>query len=152
MLKVTIAGLIGIALTVFLHGVTTTVVIKFLKAYGPSWRRRMGDYFRSFVLMVSACMFTAKHLLDIGIWAIGFYWLAPNTVSGFEEALYFSAVTYTTVGYGDVVLEESTRLISAFIAINGLLLFGWSGAMLFVLVQRLWRTDADDDVLPISYD
>ena len=65
----------------------------------------------------------------------------------FEEAVYFSFVTFTTVGFGDVVLTPGVRLLSGIEALNGIILVGWSTALLFAVVQRtmatLGRVDAD---------
>jgi hypothetical protein len=58
-------------------------------------------------------------------------------LANFEEATYFSMVTYATVGYGDIVLEPQWRIMSGFEAMSGILLFGWSTAMLFSIVQKV---------------
>ena len=57
----------------------------------------------------------------------------------FETALYFSFVTFTTLGYGDITLSEGWRLLSGIEALNGLLLVGWTTALLFAIVQRGWQ-------------
>jgi hypothetical protein len=76
--------------------------------------------------------------------------LLPEAVLGtFEEAIYFSFVTFTTLGYGDITLPEIWRILSGFEALNGVLLIGWSTAMLFAVVQRTWkdtlRADAEGE-------
>ena len=57
----------------------------------------------------------------------------------FEEALYFSTVTYTTLGYGDVILDERWRLLGSFEAANGIVMFGWTTALIFVAIRRFSR-------------
>jgi hypothetical protein len=47
-------------------------------------------------------------------------------------------VTYTSLGYGDVVLEKGWRLLGAFEAANGIVMFGWTTALIFFIVQRLY--------------
>ena len=59
----------------------------------------------------------------------------------FETAVYFSFVTFTTLGYGDITLSESGRVLSGIQALNGILLVGWSTAVLFAVVQKLWQRD-----------
>lgn len=54
-----------------------------------------------------------------------------------EEALYFSTVTLTTLGYGDITLDEQWRLFASLEAANGIILFGWSTALIFAVVQRI---------------
>jgi len=54
-------------------------------------------------------------------------------------ALYFSSVTYTTVGYGDVVLPEGWRLAGGIEALTGILMCGWSTGFFFSVVSRMYR-------------
>jgi hypothetical protein len=76
------------------------------------------------------------------IWSAAY--LAFDAIEGFEKAIYFSAVTFTTLGYGDVVLDGSRRLLSSFEAVNGILMFGWSTAVVIYTVQRVYsRREAD---------
>jgi hypothetical protein len=71
-------------------------------------------------------------------------YLTFDVIEGFEKAIYFSAVTFTTLGYGDVVLDGSRRLLSSLEAINGIIMFGWSTAIVIAAVQRVYlRQDAD---------
>ena len=55
-----------------------------------------------------------------------------------EAALYFSMVTFTTLGYGDVLLDERWRLMAAFEAANGIIIFGLSTAVVVAVVQRVY--------------
>ena len=75
-------------------------------------------------------------LLEIGVWAVTY--LAVGAIGGFEKALYFSAVTFTTLGYGDIVLDEGWRLLAGFEAANGIIMFGWTTALVFAVVQWLY--------------
>jgi hypothetical protein len=54
-----------------------------------------------------------------------------------ETALYFSMVTFTTLGYGDITLPSDWRLLSSFEAANGIIMFGWSTAFVAAFIQRL---------------
>jgi voltage-gated potassium channel Kch len=79
-------------------------------------------------------------ILDITLWAT-FY--VQTALPNFEEALYFSTVTFTTVGYGDVVLGREWRQLATFEAINGWVIFGWATALIIAVIQRLYfRPDA----------
>ena len=62
----------------------------------------------------------------------------------FEDALYFSLVTFATVGYGDVVLSGHHRILAGIEAMNGILLFGWSSATLYSVVSFVWRNTRRD--------
>lgn len=59
---------------------------------------------------------------------------------GFGSAYYHSAVNYTTLGYGDVEMSPSWRLLSPLEAVDGMLMFGASTAMIFAIIQRLLET------------
>lgn len=75
-------------------------------------------------------------LIEGAIWAVAYMGL--NSFQTFEEALYFSLVTYSTLGYGDVILNEGDRLLSAFEATNGVIMLGWSTAIVLAAFQKLF--------------
>ena len=83
----------------------------------------------------------AIHSVEIWLYAAAFW--AIGAVGDFETALYFSTVTFTTLGYGDVVLEGNWRLFGAIEAGNGLILFGWSTAFLLSVTSRLRLLEHD---------
>ena len=72
------------------------------------------------------------HLLEIALWAVVF--IICGEFHDFGIAYYHSAVNYTSLGYDDVVLAPSWRLLGPFEAANGLLLFGLSTAMIFAVI------------------
>lgn len=80
---------------------------------------------------------------SVEIWLYGAAYWAIGAVSDFETALYFSTVTFTTLGYGDVVLDGKWRLFGAIEAGNGLILFGWSTAFLLSVTSRLRLLEHD---------
>ncbi len=63
-----------------------------------------------------------------------------GVLSGMEPALYFSTVTFTTLGYGDVVLDPRWRLLASFEAANGIIMFGWTTAIVIAAVQRVYAS------------
>ena len=77
-------------------------------------------------------------VLDVTLWATFYY--AWGALSSFEEALYFSTVTFTTVGYGDIVLDHEWRQLATFEAVNGWIIFGWATALIMAVIQRLYFT------------
>jgi hypothetical protein len=76
------------------------------------------------------------HLLEIGLWAAFYVWKAA--LPGWEVSAYFSAVTYATIGYGDIVLPETWRLVGAVEGLTGILMCGWSAAFFFAIATRLY--------------
>src|SRR5262245_26921038 len=75
------------------------------------------------------------HLVEIALWAVLLIMLGE--FQEFGSAYYHSAVNFTTLGYGDVVLTPSWRLLGALEATNGMLMFGVSAAMVFAVIGRL---------------
>jgi voltage-gated potassium channel Kch len=75
-------------------------------------------------------------ILDVTLWAIFYY--AQDVLPSFEECLYFSTVTFTTVGYGDIVLGREWRQLATFEAMNGWIIFGWATALIITVVERLY--------------
>jgi len=83
----------------------------------------------------------AIHTIEIWLYAVVYF--ALGALAEFEAALYFSTTSFTTIGYGDVVLEKKWRLLSAIEGANGLLLFGWSTAFLFSVTARMRTLEHD---------
>ena len=73
----------------------------------------------------------------IEIWLYAALYRLGGAIETFEAALYFSTSTFTTVGYGDLVLEPGWRVLAAIESANGFLLLGWSTAFLLQVVSRL---------------
>ena len=78
------------------------------------------------------------HLIEIGVWAVLF--VICGEFADFGTAYYHSAGNYTTLGYGDVLMSPSWRLLGPLEAANGMLLFGVTTAMVFAIMQGLVRT------------
>jgi hypothetical protein len=124
--------------------VVLTVTIHFAGLLGLLWMLRLrGHRFRSHehavgqggsVLAVVLGL-VAIHTVEIWIYALAY--LGIGALPDFETALYFSTTSFTTLGYGDVVLDRQWRLFGAIEGANGLLLFGWSTAFLFSVTARM---------------
>ena len=79
---------------------------------------------RSLHVAVVALIVFGATLVESGAWAVVYVWHGAQ--ADFETCLYFSMVTYTTLGYGDVVIEGEDRVMASFQAANGVIMFGWS--------------------------
>jgi hypothetical protein len=135
MLKSLLVGALLTIITVGIHAAGTTWWIRRLvrlrtKRSWPQWR----------VLYLTAVLLLMLHLLEVIVWGAT-YLLLPQLVAlhSLEEAIYFSMVTFSSLGYGDLVLDGSWRLLSGIQAMTGVLIFGWSTALFIAVVQRLWN-------------
>ena len=97
----------------------------------PSVHRRVGLLLRLFLWIV------LLHLIQVGLWAVVF-WQARELPT-LETAVYFSFVTYTTIGFGDVILGPGWRMLAGIEGLTGLLLVGWSTAFMFAVVNRMYE-------------
>jgi hypothetical protein len=77
------------------------------------------------------------HLAQVVLWAVVF-WRAQELPNA-ETALYFSLVSYTTIGFGDVVVGPRWRLLAGIEGLTGILLVGWSTAFVFAVVNRMYE-------------
>ncbi len=127
-----------LCLTILIHGWGSIFLVQYLfkKHSQTESVLSFGKAIR--ILSTSAVFLVVLHFVEIMAWAIIFL-IIPNVeqIKTIEEAIYFSLVTYTTVGYGDVVLTPYWRIMSGFEAMNGILLFGWSSALFFSIVQKI---------------
>lgn len=87
-------------------------------------------------LDIIVIMMILASIVEAMIWG-GFYvWF--GAIEQFEEALYFSIVTYTTLGYGDITLNADWRLLSSLEAASGIIFFGWSTAIVISAFQDIY--------------
>lgn len=91
---------------------------------------------RAIVLGTSVLIILLAHTLQVWTWAIAF--MVSAAISDFATSFYFSMVTYTTLGYGDLVLGESLRIFATFAAVTGLLTFGISTAFLINILSAFF--------------
>jgi hypothetical protein len=94
------------------------------------------------------------HAAEIFLYAAGFYLLArylgygrlnETMRSSLTLCLYFSAETYTSLGYGDVLPGGDLRLLAGMEALNGLLLIGWSASYTYLAMERFWGDHGSGD-------
>jgi voltage-gated potassium channel Kch len=95
---------------------------------------------RGKLLVVIFATFLA-HFAEIALYALAIHLLDAKHFS-LNTALYFSAETYTSLGYGDVVPIGDLRLLAGIEALNGLLLIGWSASYTFIAMERFWQAES----------
>jgi hypothetical protein len=81
---------------------------------------------------VSVLMVT--HAIEVMVWSLAY--LMFDAAPADADIVYFAFVNYTTLGYGDILPLEPWRLLGPITAMNGILLFGWSTAVIFEVLRR----------------
>jgi len=94
------------------------------------------------IVAVAISFAFVAHLIEIALWAV--LLIICGEFQGFGNAFYHSAVNYTTLGYGDLLLIPSWRLLGPLEAANGALMFGVSTAIVFAVIQRLLLARYED--------
>lgn len=136
-----VEGLVLIVLNVAIHGIGTTAWTRYIvnhKAVSDSLMKR-----GILMLILTAILLLMLHTIEVLLWAL--IYLATPTIAeivDLEKAIYFSMITFTTLGYGDITISGEWQLLSGWEAMNGILMFGWSTALLFAVVQHLWQFEA----------
>ena len=139
MLKVLLIGSIMIGLTVIIHATGTIWWAGVLRKKFPDHKVHIKSGDTILLLSVSAVILMMLLFTEALVWAVLYFMLPQYTgFAVFENALYFSLITFTTVGYGDVILTGSWRILAGIEAVNGVLLFGWSSASIYAIVQHIW--------------
>jgi hypothetical protein len=124
--------------TIAIHGVAVLSVVHFMRH--EQRLGRAGIRFWRDLLIVSGVVLLAllAHLMEIAIWALVFD--CCGEFPQLSMALYHSAVNYTSLGYGDVVMTAAWRLLGPLETADGMLMFGVSTAMIFAVIERLVQT------------
>jgi len=128
--------LVGAAVTtsnIAIHALVMMAVVNV--AFTLSNRR-----FRRNVLMLptvmigTAMVLKGAHTCEVALWALA-YWIVDAAPQG-TDLFYFAFVNYTTLGYGDIVPAPEWRLLGPLTAATGILMFGWSTAVMFEVLRR----------------
>ena len=127
-----LAAFVLMALCVTIHAAGITEALRRVRA-SPASARSFWNSLRLFILL--AVWMVLLHLGEIVVWAAAYVW--NGAIADIQTALYFSAVTYTTTGYGDVVLPPGWRLDGGIEALTGILMCGWSTGFFFAIVNRI---------------
>jgi len=121
-----------LAVCVMIHAMGMTYALRLLEKMIV--RIGLSFWFSTLLLVRIAAWAILLHLVEITVWAVFYTW--KGALPDITTALYFSAVTYTTTGYGDVVLPEAWRLVGAVEALTGIIMCGWSAAFFFAVVSQ----------------
>ena len=125
------------AFCVMIHATGITAAMRW-DARQTNTRRSFWSATRLFILL--AGWIILLHLIEIAVWAAFYAW--KDAMPDMQSAIYFSAVTYTTTGYGDLVLPQEWRLVGGIEALTGILMCGWSTGFFFVVVSQMFEVNS----------
>jgi hypothetical protein len=131
-------GVCAIVSTIVIHALALVAAVNFVR-HERSLGRTGASFWTDVSIVAVVMSFTlAAHLVEIALWGILF--MACGEFHEFGPAFDHSAVNYSTLGYGNVVMTPSWRLLGPLEAVDGMLMFGITTAMIFAVIQRLVKT------------
>jgi ion channel len=123
------------AINIILHAAVTMIAIPIARAAARRSPSRPLLYLAG-VMIATSLVLMAAHILEVFAWSVAY--AIVNAAPDDASLVYFAFVNYTTLGYGDVTPLAKWRLLGPMTAMNGVLMFGWSTALIFeVLIKAI---------------
>jgi len=135
-------GLLIMFITTVIHAVFMMAINSVLEwrlaRFGPT----RGHIDSAVLVSVLTLLMFLAIVIEVWMWAL-LYLYDPliTALPDMETAFYFSMVTFTTLGYGDVVLTGQWRSLASIQAANGVIIFGWTTALIFYFIQKIYKSD-----------
>jgi len=136
MTKVVLCALGLTVLTVIIHAIGTLLLARRVNRLWDERKERLGRLGAELLVARLVGGLLLLHLVEAIVWAL--FFLLIGLLPDFEAAAYFSLTSYTTVGYGDLLLKEPWRLLGPIEAAVGILMLGWSTGLLVALLTRIY--------------
>jgi len=135
-MRLALLGVALLATCVIVQSLGMLVLIRWLSRVRRILESR-STYLRVALLLRLFVGIVLLHLVQVGLWAVVF-WRAQE-LPNVDTALYFSLATYTTIGFGDVVVGPGWRVLAGIEGLTGILLVGRSTAFVFAVVNRMYE-------------
>jgi hypothetical protein len=120
-------------ITIAIHAFVMTTVVAVARAMGAK-RQAHSSLVLVVVMIPTISILMLAHLIEVFVWASAYSIL--DVVPAGADPVYFAFVNYTTLGYGDVLPAQIWRLLGPLTAMDGMLLLGWSTAVIFEVLRR----------------
>lgn len=124
-----------VALTTLIHFFGLLLLTRGMSRAHRRLRTHEGAWRQAGMILLAVFGIFALHTVQV--WSYAVLYRLLGEFATFEQALYFSTVSFSTLGFGDLTLGESWRVLGAIEAVNGLVLIAWSTAFLLSVTTRL---------------
>ncbi len=126
-------GILVSMVNIAIHSVISVFLMRFMRGMRRRTveRRRIEAF--ALTMMLTGSVLSFSHMLHVAVWAMS-YDLVGAAKTG--DGYYLAFVNFTTLGYGDILPARRWRLLGPITAANGMLLFGWSTALIFAVLTR----------------
>jgi hypothetical protein len=118
---------------IIIHALVMTTVVRVARVAGAG-KFNQPSLFLIVVMVPTVSVLMMTHTVEVVVWSL-VYWMVEAAPPG-VNLIDFAFVNYTTLGYGDVLPTQNWRLLGPMTAMNGVLLFGWSTAIIFEVLRR----------------
>ena len=127
-------GTLLISVTVVVHTLGLVMLTRWMSWIVHWFRLHRHSLGKTIAMVTTMLGLFLVHTIEVWLWA--FAYIATGVVDSLEEAVYFSTVTFSTLGYGDITPPPDWRVFAALEAMNGFILIGWSIAYLIAASTR----------------
>jgi len=142
MFKILIIGFAIIAFNVVLQALASILWSRKTLEIIEEWQMKLTNLRMLRLLIFSFLFLTLLHTIHSLVWAFCLYYVPTihSDFASFHDIFYYSIVTFTTLGYGDMTISSQWKILSGIEAINGIMLIGWSTALMYSLIQNIYKT------------
>jgi hypothetical protein len=141
MLRQFLVGAAASICNITIHALVMVAVIKAIR-FADEWATTRGSFRLIAVMIATVIVLMMAHLAEVIVWSL-IYAIVHAAPAG-TDLIYFAFVNYTTLGYGDVTPVKRWYLLGPMTAMNGVLLFGWSTAVIFEVLRVTLTTSGKD--------
>ena len=120
-------------INIAIHALVMTTVVRVARVRGGQ-NKSHSSVLLMVVMIPTVLILMITHTFEVLVWSSAYSMV--NAASAGVDLIYFAFVNYTTLGYGDVLPVERWRLLGPITAMNGIVLFGWSTALIFEVLRR----------------
>jgi hypothetical protein len=121
------------AINIIIHALSTLIMIRMARAAGL-WQASRPSLHLAGVMIATSVVLMLAHAIEVFVWSVAY--AIANAAPDDANLVYFAFVNYTTLGYGDVTPLPDWRLLGPLTAMNGVLMFGWSTALMFEVLRK----------------